>query len=589
MAKQLQSGQPKPVLFGAYILSKKSDSKETSNASAQAPVTRASTKEAPSKKEGGPGSGSGHHTIGLPSAKTQSPKAVSKPASDTRNSPNKSYLSSLGIKMGGKKESAKINFTGKLREIDGQAGMQGNRFGVTLIKEGLGNFGDCFYYTADAIISAAQLYEGKKFFVDHPSETEEVDLPERSVNDIAGYFENLKAVKDADGVTCLAGELVMIPGPSFDRYRSLMAESIAFSQKHAGDDLVGLSINAEGDFDTMAIDQFLKQVPIPTACKDKVMEAMAKGITMIRPVSQMTNAFSCDLVTTAGAGGKVNQMLEKGKNKMGKQDHGKENEEHKEDGIGAAGADDSDGADGSGAGDSSGDHPDAAQDQELIMKMLRKYLGDGFSDDDKAMASEAYKQAQSMGMEGDEAMKCAGYNMKMAKHMQAQQAKSGGVPKQDKAPGDAPVDSAQQSESADGEQPEQKTKPKPVGGAGAVPGAQQHSEAEKQKESARGGNKMVEMAAEVARLRQELDGMKLKEHVETVLKESKLPMAATKKFRECIKGVRSVKEVSDKLAVFKEAFSMGGKADDGGWIYGAEKQGASTESSSGFGDCVEND
>src|SRR6058998_1563200 len=40
----------------------------------------------------------------------------------------------------------------------------------------------------DAIRSAQRVFEGKRFFVDHPSKSEEDDRPERSVRDLAGYF-----------------------------------------------------------------------------------------------------------------------------------------------------------------------------------------------------------------------------------------------------------------------------------------------------------------------------------------------------------------------------------------------------------------
>lgn len=102
------------------------------------------------------------------------------------------------------------------------------------------------------------------------------------------------------------------------------------------------------------------------------------------------------------------------------------------------------------------------------------------------------------------------------------------------------------------------------------------------------GNRVVALVGEVARLRQEIDAWKLRDHTEKVLRESKLPMQATKKFRECLKGVKSIKEVNEKLALFKEAFSLRGEASDGSFIIQAEKQ-SDVESGSDldFSDCVE--
>lgn len=466
--------------------------------------------------------------------------------------------------QGKKKESSRMHIRGAFREFSQEIDpKKGTRFRVTLLREGLGNFNDCFYYTADAIRSAVPVFEGAQFYIDHPSESEEMDRPERSTKDLSGYFENLSATAGPDGSFTLDGDLVIPVDPVFDRERAQIKESIDYSQKHPGKDLVGLSINADGDFETVAIDQFFKQGPIPASCKDKLVEAMAKGITMIRPVRQMTSAFSCDLVTTAGAGGKVNQMLEQEK-KMEKH----ESHEHEEKKEGSGGVDPA-GPDAS--SDSHGDHADAAEDEQLIKKMLDKYLGKpDHTEDDHQMAKEAMKHAMEMGMEGDEAMKCAGYNMKMAKHMQSKQTESGDAK----------------------DQPEQKPKPKAVGDAGHVPSADQHSESEHdekkegQKESAR-GNTMVKMAAEIARLTQKLNSMELKEHVDLALKESKLPSSATKKFRECIKDVKTTKEVDQKLEMFKEAFSLGGRPEDS-FILGVEKSGSFSEAA-GFADCADNE
>src|ERR1700743_63919 len=63
-------------------------------------------------------------------------------------------------------------------------------------------------------------------------------------------------------------------------------------------------------------------------------------------------------------------------------------------------------------------HDDEAQDMELIKKMLDERLGSGqHTDDDAKAAHEAMKCAMSGGESKEEAMKCAGYAMKMARHM----------------------------------------------------------------------------------------------------------------------------------------------------------------------------
>jgi hypothetical protein len=470
-----------------------------------------------------------------------------------------------------KQESANFTVTGKFREV-GQAGAspQGKRFRVTLLQEGLGNLKDCYFYTKDAIQSGPKVFEGRHFFINHPGAAEETDRPERDINDLSGYFENCAAEPGDDGRLDLNGDLVLITGaPQYDQYRALILESLAYVTRHPDQDLIGLSINANGDSAEMPLDLFMQEYQVPASCMDKLQEALDQGVATIKPVTVIKSAVSCDMVTAAGAGGRINTLLEGSKGKMAKQEGKQEGKQEEESGAADAG-----GADGS--ADAMGGHPDEQQDVELIKKMLNKYLGDGFTDEDHKMAAEALKHAGEMGMEGEEAMKCAGYHMKMAKHMQAkQEAEECGKQEEGGAgPGDQDGLDAHS--------------PNPV--AGATPPAKSQKFNQARQESAagsRGGNDMVKMAAEVARLSRELDNMKLKEHADKSLRESKLPMAATKKFRESIQGVRSAKEFDEKLKLFKEAYSLGGEAEDSGFVYGAEKTDAGTQGGLAFGDCVE--
>jgi len=470
------------------------------------------------------------------------------------------------IESNRKRESTdKLTFRGRFTEStplqQEQDGAQpsGRRFRVTLLQEGIGNLKDCFYYTPEAIASAVQIYEGKKFFINHPGAAEEQDRPERDVRDIAGYFENCSAEADANGVTCLNGDLIILNGPAFERERTLIMESLAYSLKHQDEDLVGLSINASGDFEEVGIEAFINEQQVPEPCKVKLVEALAQGITMMRAVHNIESAVSCDLVTTAGAGGSINKLLEG--EKVAKQEEKKESkqeEKHEE------GHKQEDGAD---AG-----HADAEQDKDLIMSMLKKHLGDGFSDEDKAMAKEAYESAKAMhqeeGMEEEDAhkaaMETAGAHMKMARYLQ----------KKEKA-GDPDSDANKAAAHKPGEQMPQE---KGVADMGV-------------KESAKTSDSdKIRLIAENAKLREENAALKLEKHVEAKLTESRLPRSATKKLREAIKNVKTTKEFDEKLAIFKEAFEAGsGEADGSLFILGAEKTEIGTSgAATGFGDCVDN-
>jgi hypothetical protein len=532
----MKQSKPAAVLFGTAYLSRVAK-KESVSASAQPQVLRADTK---------------------PKVGPATTKQCEKECDHSAKFKNcvKPKKESVAVKKQIKRESAKVKFTGRLREQNGITSMgDGVRFSSTLLQEGMGNLGDCYYYTADAIRSAPPIFEGKKFFVDHPTSSEEVEHPERSVRDVAGYFENLSVAVDDTGRSSLIGDVVVMKGQPYDQIRALMLESIDFAKKHPGQYLVGLSINANGDFETVPMEQFLTTESIPDPCKTKIMEAMAEGITTIKPVREMKSAFSCDLVTEPGAGGSINTLLE-GKKQMAKQAKQEEEEAKKMEAQKQKEGD----KDGGAAGDDK-DHPDAEQDKKLIAQQLKKHLGlgddDEPSEEESKLMHEAYENSMEMGLKHEEAMKCAEHNLKMAKHMQSKQ------------------------KEAAGDEPESKVKPKAVGDAGSV-------SKKDQVESNR--HRDVKLTAEVASLRAKLDSMERKEFLDKTLRESKLPMAATKKLRECLVNAKTQAEITEKLNVFKEAYRLGGEADGGGLILGAEKSyGTATEGGIDFSDCVSNE
>lgn len=467
------------------------------------------------------------------------------------------------------KESGKMNVNGRFIEnLTPGTASPGRRFRVVLLQEGLGNLEDCFYYTAKAIESAVPVFEGAQFYVNHPAQSDEIDRPERDVRDIAGYFENLSKQISKDGRAQLAGDLVLLEGDAFDRERQLMVESIQYAQKHQGRDLVGLSINASGDFEEANITNFMQSGMIPPGAMPKLEEALQRGIVTIRPVQEMTSAVSCDLVTVAGAGGRINQLLEKEKSM---EDKDKKEAGHHEDESDKkakeAGEEKPATADGQ-----TGEKPDADSDEELIKGLMKKYMGDGFSDDDHSMAKEAYENAKELHPDDhNEAMKCAGHNMKMAKHMQK---KSAGAqapqPPQGDQPQEVGVDGVVAVHSPD-----------PV--KGSHPGPK-----DVKKESAKPSDKLITLTAENAKLKAQLEEINLDKFIDKTLRESKLPMAATKKFRECIKGVKTEKEINDKLVLFKEAYTAGSESEGFGYVLGAEKNAdVSGESTKDYADCVE--
>lgn len=194
-----------------------------------------------------------------------------------------------------------IKFKVKILEQDAKLP---NSFKVLLIEEGLGNLGTCFYYTKEALQSAPEIFEGKKCFANHPSESEQIDRPERDVRDIIGHFEDVKFV-DNQGRGNLMATLEVLPDPTVLWARSKLNQAIEYGKKYPDKYFVGLSINADGDSTPMSIQKLKSSVKIPTAAMGKINEAVNMGIDEVNLVSLFLGAMSCDLVTDPGAGGKV--------------------------------------------------------------------------------------------------------------------------------------------------------------------------------------------------------------------------------------------------------------------------------------------
>lgn len=186
-----------------------------------------------------------------------------------------------------------------------------SRFRVALITEGLGNFKDAYYYPRESLEKALPIFEGKKIYADHPTSTEEETRPERSVKDIVGHFEKLAIEETQDGRAQLVADAVVLQDKPYEWARALMRHSVEYAKQFPDKDFVGLSINASGDSEEREID--LVESIAPNGALDKLKKAKEKGLSQVRYVTSITDAVSCDLVTEAGAGGRIISMLESSK------------------------------------------------------------------------------------------------------------------------------------------------------------------------------------------------------------------------------------------------------------------------------------
>lgn len=143
----------------------------------------------------------------------------------------------------------------------------GARMKVRVITAGMGSSG---MYPAEAIESAApHIKRGVPVFADHPTVSEGYERPERSVRDLVGFFETPGEYVTESGEYAVDSEITVLP-----QWR----ETVAAMSEH-----IGLSIRATADVDE------------------------SEGKRVIR---RITSIESVDLVTKAGRGGRVLELLE---------------------------------------------------------------------------------------------------------------------------------------------------------------------------------------------------------------------------------------------------------------------------------------
>jgi len=206
------------------------------------------------------------------------------------------------------------------------------------------------------------------------------------------------------------------------------------------------------------------------------------------------------------------------------------------------------GADGEGADDGDEPHDDADQDKQMIMDMLTKHgaLAEAMDEGALKMAGDMLQSYKEMGYSEDEAMKCAAHSMKLAKHMQAKQSAGDANP---------PVDDNQKAMAQNEDEGSAKIGPKGEeyteneGSAKVGPKGEEYTESAKKT--------IFKLQANIAKLTESLKKFECEKHLDTVLKNSGLERALTKRFRETIGTPKSVEQIDRDLkfyiAAIKEA------------------------------------
>ena len=171
-------------------------------------------------------------------------------------------------------------------------GPQKADFRVVLITEGMGNSVDKHFYGREAIESAPSVFEGRPCFIDHPSESEDKDIPERRVASKCGYFRNVH-VESVGGVPGLVGELVLDWSDTGREARAKLITALRYKSEFPNleSEYVGLSINASGEFEK------------------RTMTVEGQKVD-VKYVTRFTRAVSCDIVTEPARGGRVLALVE---------------------------------------------------------------------------------------------------------------------------------------------------------------------------------------------------------------------------------------------------------------------------------------
>lgn len=118
----------------------------------------------------------------------------------------------------------------------------------TVIKEGGGNKRDRHWYGPESIAKIAQLINGAKAHVNHPTEAEARSRPEGDIWGLAGFWKDGEII-EVDGVSAVAATLVCDTSEAGEAVLSKAEHAIEYAKEFPNLEEVyaGVSINGDGD------------------------------------------------------------------------------------------------------------------------------------------------------------------------------------------------------------------------------------------------------------------------------------------------------------------------------------------------------
>lgn len=184
-----------------------------------------------------------------------------------------------------KNANASFHFVARIREA--KVSKDGAQAVCVMLEEGPGNPADRHFYPGDTLKDAVEagIFEGAHTFADHPTAVEDRIRPERSVRDLIGWWSDVH-IEEADGRVCIVGTFNLETGNEFALNKMREAKRyMEHNPEKPG--YVGFSIAAAGVSHPQEIDGKTYNV-----------------------VDRITEAVSTDMVTRAGAGGKMLTLKE---------------------------------------------------------------------------------------------------------------------------------------------------------------------------------------------------------------------------------------------------------------------------------------
>lgn len=174
--------------------------------------------------------------------------------------------------------------------IEATPGMYDRKMKVLLITEGLGNRVNMHFYGPEAIESGPSVFEGASCYLDHPSVSEEDDIPERRVRAKCGYFTDCK-VEMVGGLKGVTGILHFDASESGDLAYQKGLTALQYQRFFPNKEYVGFSIYAQGESEDRSITYQGEEVDV-------------------NYVKRFFGQASCDMVTTPARGGKFLALVE---------------------------------------------------------------------------------------------------------------------------------------------------------------------------------------------------------------------------------------------------------------------------------------